>query len=260
MTTLVKNDFMPAPQTMTEAMNYAKLVAQSAICPPQMKGKPGDVLAALQLGSEIGLSPLQAIQNVAVINGRPCVWGDAALAVIQASSAYEYHKEWVEEDEEGNPLEAHCIVKRKGQEEHHVVFSVADAKKAKLWGKGGPWTQYPKRMLQMRARSFAIRDQFADALRGIAVREEVMDYPKKNQKEDMIDITPEPTKEELDQATALLNNAETLEELKEVYLNLMKLYKNFPAICDSLVHFKDLRKGELEAVQKAQAEVEVMDE
>jgi hypothetical protein len=53
---------------------------------------------------------------------------------------------------------------------------VADAKAAGLWAKGGPWTQYPKRMLAMRARGFALRNAFADVLRGLVTAEEAGDY------------------------------------------------------------------------------------
>ena len=51
------------------------------------------------------------------------------------------------------------------------------AKKASLWTKPGPWQQYPDRMLQMRARGFALRDTFADVLRGLISREEAEDMP-----------------------------------------------------------------------------------
>jgi hypothetical protein len=56
-------------------------------------------------------------------------------------------------------------------------FSVADAKRAGLWGKSGPWTQYPRRMLQLRARGFALRDAFPDVLKGLVTAEEAQDYP-----------------------------------------------------------------------------------
>jgi hypothetical protein len=62
-----------------------------------------------------------------------------------------------------------------GQEASGAKFSVADAKKASLWGKAGPWQSYPDRMLQMRARGFGLRDKFADALRGLSIAEEAMD-------------------------------------------------------------------------------------
>src|SRR3546814_17968193 len=52
-----------------------------------------------------------------------------------------------------------------------------DAKKAGRAGKQGPWSQYPQRMLQMRARAWAMRDGFADVLKGIGIAEEVRDFP-----------------------------------------------------------------------------------
>ena len=59
------------------------------------------------------------------------------------------------------------------------TFSYEDAKRAGLWGKQGPWTQYPQRMAQMRARSWAVRDAFPDLLRGISVYEEQQDCIEK---------------------------------------------------------------------------------
>ena len=70
-----------------------------------------------------------------------------------------------------------CTVKRRGEPEQSRTFTDEDAKAAGLKGKAGPWTQYPKRMRQMRARAFALRDVFPDVLRGLPVAEEVMDAP-----------------------------------------------------------------------------------
>jgi hypothetical protein len=81
-------------------------------------------------------------------------------------------------DGEGDNMVATCSAKRRGYERPTVVrFSVADAKKAGLWGKTGPWTQYPRRMLQLRARGFALRDAFPDVLKGLVTAEEAHDYP-----------------------------------------------------------------------------------
>lgn len=166
------NGFSLVPATFAEAERYAQLICRSSFVPDTFKGKAGDVLIAIQMGQEIGLQPLQALQNIAVINGRPCVWGDALLALVQSHQSYEYIKE--EFDEEN--MTATCKLKRKGCPECVKVFSVEDAKQARLWGKRGPWTDYPKRMLQLRARGFALRDAFADALYGIITREEAEDY------------------------------------------------------------------------------------
>ena len=171
------------PRNLTEAMEYAKLIASSAIIPKSYQGKPSDIIVAVQMGAELGLQPIQALQSIVVINGKPSVYGDSAIALVQAHQSFENIKEWF--DEKTNT--AFCSVKRKNQSEHTVSFSVEDAKKAELWGKSGPWSQYPKRMMQMRARGFALRDKFADALKGLITIEEAQDYPVEGVK---VDVTP----------------------------------------------------------------------
>ena len=161
--------------TFDDAFRFAKMVASSDFAPKDFRGKPESCLLAIQHGSEVGLSPMQSLQSIAVINGRPTIWGDAALALVQSSPACEYVREYI--DGEGDKAVAVCEVKRRGYPaptEAH--FSMADAKRAGLAGKAGPWTQYPARMLALRARGFALRNAFADALRGLVTAEEAQDY------------------------------------------------------------------------------------
>jgi hypothetical protein len=159
-----------------DAFRFSQMVSKSEFAPKDFRGKPESCMLAIQAGSEVGLSPMQSLQSIAVINGRPTIWGDAAMALVQSSPVCEYIKEYVEGD--GDALVAVCEAKRKGYPSPTVVrFSVADAKKAGLWGKSGPWQQYPARMLTLRARGFALRNAFADALRGLITAEEARDYP-----------------------------------------------------------------------------------
>jgi hypothetical protein len=164
-----------ALQSFDDAFRFAKMVSQSDFAPKDFKGKAESCLLAIQHGSEVGLSPMQSLQSIAVINGRPTIWGDAALALVQSSSQCLYVREYTEGD--GDGLTAVCEVQRRGYPQPTVAkFSVADAKKAGLWGKSGPWSQYPSRMLGLRARGFALRNAFADALRGLVTAEEAQDY------------------------------------------------------------------------------------
>lgn len=163
------------PSNLAEAMDFARMVAASDLVPPDYKSKPGNVLVAMQLGAELGLPPLQAVQGIAVVNGRPAVWGDHALAIVKASPVFEAIEEAL--DESGSSLVARCRVKRRGAEWVERSFSKADAETAGLWTKAGTWKQYPKRMLQMRARSFALRDVFPDVLKGLRFAEEMADVP-----------------------------------------------------------------------------------
>ena len=169
--TTQKQNFSLAPKDLDEAMRFADMLAGSSIVPKDYIGKPGNCLVAIQWGMELGLQPMQAMQSIAVINGRPSLWGDAMLALVKAHPAFE----WIKEECDGNV--AICTIKRRGEPEVVQSFSMEEAKRAGLTGKQGPWTQYPKRMLQMRARGFALRDAFPDALRGVVSAEEARDTP-----------------------------------------------------------------------------------
>lgn len=260
------NLVMIQPTNFAELDRYCTLIARSSFCPKAFAGKPGDVMVALQMGAEVGLSPMQAIQNIAVINGKPCLWGDGALAVVISSPNYQYHREWFTGGINDETLTAHCAIKRKGSDEYIYSFSTQDAKKAGLWNKPGVWQQYPSRMLQNRARGFAIRDKFADALRGINIREEVEDYVK------VKDVTPnkekhkqasenqkllnEPISVDIADADNLsiqfmefmadLSKADTMENLQEVFAVIKKIdFKARPDLLKKLVDQKDKRKGEI---------------
>jgi len=180
-----------APQTLGEAMDFSHMLAKSQMVPKQYQGKPEDIMVAVQWGCEIGLAPMQALQNISVINGKPSVYGDAAMALVQASPVCEGVDESIEGEGTPNPV-AVCIARRKGRNPVIVRFSVEDAKRAGLWGKQGPWQAYPKRMLQMRARGFALRDAFPDVLKGLITVEEAQDYPDEAKPRPVKDVTPMP--------------------------------------------------------------------
>lgn len=177
--TAPKSGFMMEPKSLQEAMQLADMLAHSTLVPRSYQNKPGDVLVACQWGSEIGLKPLQALQNIAVINNVPAVWGDALVALVRGSGLCEY----IKQDWDVNTKTATCTVKRKGEPEEKRTFSEEDARLAGHLGKD-TYKKNLQRMLSIRARAFALRDVFADVLKGLKVAEEVEDYPAEK------DITP----------------------------------------------------------------------
>lgn len=172
---------------------------------------PDFVFIIVSNGAELGLKPMQALHNISLIDGKPVLWGDGMLAVVRDSGDLEEFKETFSMDTtEGTKMSrqelnkgiytddfcAICVIKRRGYDKITYKFSVGDAKIAGLWcfdsternRQYSPWFKYPKRMLQMRARSWALRDTFADRLKGFSTVEEARDI---NQTYDVIeDTTP----------------------------------------------------------------------
>ena len=157
------------PQDVEQVYRLATAISKSGLAPPSMK-EPEKLVVAIMHGLEIGMPPMQACQRIAIINGRPCVYGDAVPALLYARGF-----KLVETVADGI---ATCTVIRPDGDRITRTFTTADAKKAGLLGKPGPWQQYPDRMLAMRARGFAARDGAADALSGLYVAEELADAPE----------------------------------------------------------------------------------
>ena len=208
--------------TMSDAMAFSEVVAKTDFAPKDFRGKPEACLLAIQHGAEIGLSPMQSLQSIAVVNGRPTIYGDAALAVCLASPVCEWVTESVDGD--GDKMTATCSAQRRGYPAPIVsTFSVADSKAAGLWAKGGPWTQYPKRMLAMRARGFALRNAFADVLRGLVTSEEAGDYQidtvsidRKNVQAKVVEVAAVPRLEEQPVSDVFAKAAGAIERAKSV--------------------------------------------
>ena len=160
------------PRDFNEALTQAEYLAASEMVPKAYRGKPGDCLIAIQWGGEIGLKPLQAMQSIAPVNGKPNLYGDAGKAMLLAHGCI------IEEDDtelvKANGR-ARCVIRRRGRPPVQRTFSIEDAKTAGLWNKEGPWRAYPYRQMAWRAFWFAARDAAADILRGMGGYEESLD-------------------------------------------------------------------------------------
>lgn len=230
MTALAKvNAWSIAPTSLGELMQFAKLIADSELVPKDYRNKPGNCVIVIQMGADLGLSPMQAIQSIAVINGRASMWGDTLMAVVQASPECED----VVETFDRATMTATCVAKRRGRSPKTTVFSQEDAKRAGLWGKQGPWTQFPQRMLQLRARTFALRDQFPDVLRGIQSAEEQRDIIEV--KATLVEPQAPVQEPEPKQLTAANVQAEPEEKHRRVWA----LYKNSSVVGQPITSIPD---------------------
>ena len=247
------------PSNLQEAMELAKLMSNSDLVPKDYKRNPGNCLIAMQMGAEIGLPPMQALQNIAVINGRPAVWGDAALAVIQSKRDFVN----ISEDIDEKTMTAVCTITRKGREPVTRDFSKKDAEMAGLWSKQGPWKQYPKRMLQMRARGFAIRDSYADALKGLCIAEDIQDVKDMGDAEVVTEksaasvlskklASPQPEAEAEAATAELPPNQGLIDELKQSFDNAdnPEAFSMVKAAVKSHLEAADLNQSQYEEIIK----------
>lgn len=172
------------PADIDQAYRLATLVVRSGMAPKAFDTAEKATVAIMH-GLEVGLTPMAALQSIAVVNGMPTIWGDGMLALIQGSGLLEDIEETSEVNEKGEWQYSICRMKRRDRPTVTTrQFTRVMAAKAGLLGKQGPWSQYPDRMGQMRARSWCARDAFPDVLRGLHNTEETMD---------MVDITNEAT-------------------------------------------------------------------
>ena len=170
---------------MSEVSQFANTLLRSGLAPSSFQNVES-IIVAIQLGAEMGLKPMASLQSIAVINGRPAIWGDGMLAVCRGSGIFDEANfiETIAQDPKSKELVATCSCRR--LPDGQVVtreFSLSDAKQAKLLDKSGPWSQYTKRMLQMRARSWALRDAFPDVLRGMHTAEEAQHIARQEQQD-----------------------------------------------------------------------------
>lgn len=191
--------FQVSVKSFDEAFRFCQMMSETDLCPDSYKPSTflnricgqdqkarlnpenikkakemsvNNIFIACSYGGTLGLNPFQSLQGIAMVNGKPSVYGDTLLGLVRPLC--DDFQEWFD-DQTGT---AFCVIRRRGSQ-HPVQqkFSYQDAQRAGLTSKKGPWTQYPERMLQMRARGFAIRDAFPDVLSGVITREEAEDYP-----------------------------------------------------------------------------------
>ena len=175
------------PGTYEEAWRMAQAFSFAGIVPKGLEGKSpeetlGKVTTAIMHGLEVGLPPISAVRNIMVVNGRPQIWGDGAIALVHASGKLEWMKEEMTEKPKSPEWTATCTMKRKGQESPYThSFTFGQATAARL-NTRPIWLAYPEIMLMNRARAFCIRKGFADCLSGLAIAEEVGDFEEEVQK------------------------------------------------------------------------------
>jgi len=182
---------IPEIETMEAMWMLANKLAKSGALPKSLvQGKNSnqlvaDVFAVMMHGAAVGFAPMQAIQQIGVINGKTTIYGAGIPALLYQHPEFEWIKERMpSEIDENHPAE--CTLKRKGHAPRTYTFSFEDAKKAGLLKKSGVWQTEPELMMMYKARNRNANAYCADMLMGLYPHEEALDIPNGNIK----DVTP----------------------------------------------------------------------
>lgn len=154
------------PESFGDKLKMADVLCKSGLMPKGLD-TPQKLVVALQYGHELGLSPMVAAQNMAVVNGRPSLSADLMLGIVKQRGLIDDIRV------ESTPDKCVVIGKRRGMKsEHTVSFSMEDARRAGLLAKDN-WKNYPQRMCRARAIAWWVRDVFSDILAGLHSTEEL---------------------------------------------------------------------------------------
>lgn len=166
--------------TIDDMWRFSAILADTDMVPKSYKGKAGNCFIAIQLGMELGITTMQAVQNIAPINGKPSLYGEIGLALVEASGKLKNRHGFYEGKRYDDEYKYVAMVQRVGRKPYMTEFSVGQAKTAGLWGKEGPWTNYPDAMLMWRAIWPGLINQFPEVLKGVGCAEI---------QQDVIDVT-----------------------------------------------------------------------
>jgi hypothetical protein len=161
----------PSPvglRTFEEIETFCDRVTRSNLCPKEFKGKPDDAIIAVMMGQELGLPAMASLQSIAVVNGRPVLWGDAVPGICMQTGKVEDVREYFDGEPGTDAFAAVCIVTRRGLSPREGRFSAGDVRQA---GLKTTHVQYPKDMMMWRARHRAWRGAFPDTLKGMGTAE-----------------------------------------------------------------------------------------
>lgn len=147
--------------SVPDRMRYAEALSGASLLPDSYRGKPANVLLALEYGSALDIAPMVAIQQVHIIQGRPVASAQLIGALVRKAG----HRLRVT----GDDKRAVCEITRSDDPDFtfRAEWTMERATAAKLTGKD-TWRQYPGNMLRARAITECARDACPEALAGIS--------------------------------------------------------------------------------------------
>jgi hypothetical protein len=228
--------------TLKGSLEFAAMLLQTKMVPSHFTN-PQAVVTAILYGQELGFSPMQALQSVVVVQGKPTLDSNSLKALILQAGGRIETVEWTD---------TNCKLRFvRGEWAEEYSFSWEDATKMGLTSKDN-WRKMPKAMLYARCISIGARNMFADFTKGFYSTDEMKDSVKSYSNEKTLDapvnVTPTETiKPKVSQACMYRITPEQFDELGEkghaLYLFLTDNAKRQPNP-EYWVSTKPLKKAE----------------
>ena len=246
------------PQTFAELMSVAETVAKSELVPAAFRGKPANIVVAIMAGRELGLGAMQSLRLIYVIEGKPVMSADGAVALALSSPHCE-RWDYIESTDRVCTIET----QRKGSAPARFSFTIEQAQQAGIANKN-TWKQYPQAMLRARCAMITARAVYPDLLAGVYGEDEE-DELRETAARDVVDavrmqtgrdIIPPPVYDQNGDPAAFrivlgVHKGKTFAEISDAELSaLLDGMHNAPA---------DTRKLQSFMVQLKEAEREMME-
>lgn len=133
----------PQPIDVSTIRQLAGELVASGTLPAGIR-TPAQALAIILAGREMGVEPMTALRSISFDRGKVIVAADLQLALYKRDGG---HAQWAENGATGVALR----LRHPNGDEYVSTFTAEDARRAGLWGKPGPWSQYPVAMMRARA-------------------------------------------------------------------------------------------------------------
>lgn len=171
--TLVENKGISL-HTWDDLVKRSEFLAKSQLIPEAIRGKPHDIAVILQMGNELGIDPMQAVNGINCIKGKPSVSPELAIALIRSRLPGAFIK--FNEVSESKCSVTMARSKDDLDQSFTSVWTMSRAQSMGLANNHNYKTQ-PGTMLKWRAVGEAARTVFPDLLKGIYVDEELDHLP-----------------------------------------------------------------------------------
>lgn len=153
-------------QALQMQIQYAKLLADSSLLPAEYQKQPANVLLAIGLGQQVGLTPQESLISINVIKGKPTMSAQLIEALVRRAG----HQLYITHSKQGEPPSATCTIYRREDVNHeHPFTETRDQKWAEQMGLAGRdnYKKQPLTMLTWRAITACAREACAEALHGL---------------------------------------------------------------------------------------------